>query len=282
MNSVVANRVMAGRTRVRRDYRPLSVFVVFLFVGLVGWGVSRIPGQGIEARVEEERPAAAEPVELPFSGLQEMTSPSARDVVESIAADRKSQKEENTPESRAKRLMAKAEQGIKEKRYDEAIWMLHEARAELKQYPEAYVLIGRALEGKGDYETAREFYNAAIDLNPYLPKAYWGYATTSEALGDLESAIGGMRSFLHTEPNLDPNRLSVAQARSAIWEWESKLGRGLWGPTKGIPPGFTEDELKRDGRGVAIKMPLLETKQPDGSMKYEIKHADKFEIFDPD
>jgi hypothetical protein len=39
---------------------------------------------------------------------------------------------------------------------------------------------------------------------------------------DYESALGGMRSFLHLARADDPHRV---RARSALWEWEEKLGR---------------------------------------------------------
>jgi hypothetical protein len=140
-------------------------------------------------------------------------------------------------------------------------------------------LLGEALEGRRDYAVARDFYVAAIDRDHYLSDAYWGVATSSEQLGELDSAIGAMRSYLHTERDPDPQRLRINQARSAIWEWESKLGRGPWGPTRGIPPGFSADEVKRDGRGVGVKMQLPETLQADGTWKNEIKHADKIKIY---
>jgi tetratricopeptide (TPR) repeat protein len=140
-------------------------------------------------------------------------------------------------------------------------------------------VLGRALEGKGDYATARDFYNAAIDRDPALSDAYWGFATTSEKLNDLPSALGAMRSYLHTEPDADPYRRRIAQARSAIWEWESKLGRGAWGKTKGLPPGFTEAELRRDGRGVGVKIPIEGTENAAGVSRYEIKSADKIQIY---
>jgi tetratricopeptide (TPR) repeat protein len=183
------------------------------------------------------------------------------------------------PPSAADQVIMEARQAIKRRQYDQALQVLNSAQPLLKDRAEAFLLIGNILERKKDYSTARDFYNAALKRDPFLADAYWGFATASESLGDLESALGGMRSYLHTEPDPDPMRLRINQARSAIWEWETRLGRGPWGPTKGIPPGFIAEDLKRDGRGVGVKWPREDTLQPDGTMKSEIKSAEKVKIY---
>jgi tetratricopeptide (TPR) repeat protein len=260
----------------RRDYRPLALGAVFGGIVLLGLVVSLLTGQTPSASSE------------PAAGTKSLLSD-----LKSAPANGSSQRAEVEPPvpqidpkdpqgDVVKQILKEAGAQIKSRRYDEAIRTLHEARPLVQKHAESYLLLASALEGKKDYATARDFFEAAIDRNPYLSEAYWGYATTSESLGDLTAALGAMRNYLHTEPNLDPKRLKVAQARSAIWEWESQLERGPWGPTKGIPPGFTREELKRDGRGVGVKMPILGTEKADGSVKYEIKHQDKFKLFKPD
>ena len=110
-----------------------------------------------------------------------------------------------------------------------------------------------------------------------LADAYFGYAVAAEGLGDLELALSGMRSYLHFQQ--DPQQLKTAQARSSIWEWEAKLGRGEWGETRGIPPGFTAEELARDGRGAGTKIPIPGTENEFGFSRYEIRVSDKIEMF---
>jgi len=89
--------------------------------------------------------------------------------------------------------------------------------------PEAHVNMGFALIGKENYKAAADFFSSAIELRPYQANAYWGLAISLEQLGDLEGALGAMRTFIHLSPPNDP---FVRKARSALWEWESTLKRG--------------------------------------------------------
>lgn len=266
----------ATAVRRRRDRRLVTAGLVLVSIAAIGtmvhWLINREEtGTVLPAAIPETAPFAGMPAGSPALVPMAEVEPQLPKVSPT-----------DKPGSEATEVMKLAAADIKAKRYDDALRRLSLARPLIQQYPESYLMLGSALEGKKDYAAARDFYNAAIDRNPYLSEAYWGFATSSEQLGDLPSAIGGMRNFLHTQPSPDPNRLKVVQARSALWEWESQLGRGPWGPTKGIPPGFTREELKRDGRGVGIKMPILESKTPDGTMKYEIKHQKKYNHFKPD
>jgi tetratricopeptide (TPR) repeat protein len=88
--------------------------------------------------------------------------------------------------------------------------------------PEAHVNMGFALLGMGRPQAAADFFRSAIDLRPTQANAYYGLALAAEAQGDLPSALGAMRSYLHLSKGDDPYR---TKARSAIWEWEQALGR---------------------------------------------------------
>lgn len=266
----------------RRDYRVHAIFLAILGTAALGYALTLLPERGVAAVGNGfAAPASrADLSSLPASPAERQQS-SASSESELEAAPAGQQKALSPEATETKKILRIANEKIQAKQFDAAISFLHEARAVLKQNPQSYLMMARALEGKADYDTARDFYAAAIDRNRYLAEAYYGFATASEALGDLEAAIGGMRSFLHVQPNADPQKLKIVQARSAIWEWESKLGRGPWGPTKGIPPGFSEAELKRDGRGVGVKIQRPETLQADGTMKYDVKAQDKFKIFKP-
>ena len=269
---------LTGEKAGRRDRRARMALLLLVLVVLLGLMVSALPKRGVDAaKLAEPLPTATKPA----SGFSELATATARD------DDSGTEPTEALPEAAApnpetdaaQQVLGAARGLLKKQQYNEAINLLEQARPQLQPYAQAYLLLGKALEGRQDYAVARDFYVAALDRDPYLSDAYWGVATSSERLGELDSAIGAMRSYLHTEKDPDPQRLRINQARSAIWEWESKLGRGPWGPTKGIPPGFTAADLKRDGRGVGTMVPLLDTLQADGTMKREVKHADKVKIY---
>ncbi|WP_420474493.1 tetratricopeptide repeat protein [Noviherbaspirillum sp. ST9] len=264
----------------RRDYRLRALLALAGIVVAIGAVVTLLPGRGITTAPKENRER---------SGLSELKDSVLSGLTEEVAETEPPVSPQRDPEAyrkwehdkEAKEYLRKAAASIGAKRYDEAIAIMNSGLEVLKGRPESYVVIGNALIGKKDYVAARDFMNAAIERDPKFADAYFGYAVASEELGELDSALGAMRSYLHTEKNSDPYRLKVAQARAAIWEWEAKLGRGEWGPTKGIPPGFTAAELKRDGKGVGTKMPIPGTEGPDGLMKYEIKSGERLPIFKP-
>lgn len=108
------------------------------------------------------------------------------------------------------------------KQYDHAVTALHRVLEIAPRLPEAHANMGYALLGLQKHGAARGFFEAAVELNPRQANAYYGLALASEALADYEMALGAMRAYLHFAPAQDPFR---ARARSALWEWEAKLGR---------------------------------------------------------
>ncbi|WP_332672015.1 tetratricopeptide repeat protein [Aromatoleum sp.] len=267
-----------------RDVRALAfVFVAISIVSLT-YLVTLLPGQGIDGSTKA---AVAQETKAAFAGLEAAPAenrPEAREAAEP-RIDPGTDPAGHVRQARAQKaaaLLAEAETLIEAGRHEAAAEVIHRAGPLAPDDPRAYFQMGRALQGKGDPAGARFYYERAIDLDPRYADAYFGFAAASDEMGDVESALGGMRSFLHVVDNPDPYRLKVAQARSAIWEWEAQLGRGPWGPTRGIPPGFTAEEVRRDGRGVGVKMQRPESRRPDGTTEYEIKAGDRFpELFKP-
>jgi tetratricopeptide (TPR) repeat protein len=253
----------------KRDLRLLGLVVTIAGTTVVGYAVTLLPGQKQFMSPPQSTLAAKE---TGFENLAVGKAPTP-----GVDADESG---ESTPHaSTIPDHVSKARNLIARGRYDEAIEHLTVNREQLPSRVAGLQLVGEALLGKHDYRQAFDFFQQAVNENPNQQEAYFGLAVAAEALGNLSLAIGGMRTFLHLEKNPDPYRLKVAQARSAIWEWEAKLGRGAWGPTQGIPPGFTVDELKRDGMGVATKMPIAGTENAHGFSRYEIKHSDYTKIF---
>lgn len=277
--------VVVGSTgtlaRRQKDMRWRAFWLVVLAVAVLGGVIEWLPGRATEGEAVAPPLVGQSPL-ASFEGL--VSTPDHAGARRALAEEEGLADSQIQPDERAKSkdVLTVAARQITTKQYDAALMALNAEQQKLKSRPEAFVLIGRALEGKGDVVTARDFYAKAISMDPYYSEAYWGFATASESLGDLESALGAMRSFLHTDPRPDPKRLRIAQARSAIWEWESRLGRGPWGPTKGIMPGLKPEDQRKDNRGVAIMMPLPGSEKADGSAKFEIKHQSKFKLFEPD
>ncbi len=108
------------------------------------------------------------------------------------------------------------------KQYEFAVTALDHVIALAPKLPEAYVNMGFALLGLEQYESAGNAFNKATELKVDQTNAYWGLALSLEGLKDYEAALGAMRSYIHLSTPDDP---FLAKARSALWEWEARLGR---------------------------------------------------------
>ena len=266
-------------TKGRRDHRPLALLVVVTAVLAIGLTVEFLPGRGVDAAAVVKQGSISAP-----AGLDKLREMAPNQTQQSAPAENApdSSNAITTPRNKEiNELLRSAEKSIRAGRYDEAIAVVNQAGPLNPEHAPTYLTMGHALAGKRDYEQARRYYESAINFDPLYADAYFAHAAASEQLNDLETALGGMRSFLHTVKNPDPYRLQVAQARSAIWEWEAKLGRGPWGQTGGVPPGFTAAELRRDGKGMGTKMPMPNNTGTNGQSQYEIKYSDKFNLFKP-
>lgn len=260
---MTASTLVMGPRRARKDRRPWALTGLVLAILLIGALVQWLPGRGIE--VSTRVPAENSIPNLAALGEESATNPTARG--EAV--------QEVDPVGELGRALKQARAQIEAGKFDDAIRTLNQMRPLAGNSAPTYHQLGRALIGRGDYAVARDFLQHAIDIDPTLAEVYFDHARASEGMGDRVSALGGMRTFLHLVKDADPFRLPVAQARSAIWEWEAQLGRGIYGPTKGIPPGFTAEQIKRDGKGVGTMMQKPETLRPDGTMDYEIKAGER-------
>lgn len=119
------------------------------------------------------------------------------------------------------------------RRFDAAVLLLHgrqfdAAAAALARVlelaprlPEAHVNLGFAQLGSARPAAARVAFETAISLKPEQANAYYGLAMVHEAQGDLELALGAMRSYLHLARSEDEAHLR--RARAALWEWQARL-----------------------------------------------------------
>lgn len=110
-------------------------------------------------------------------------------------------------------------EGLKAGRHAEALAAFHRVLLDSPAMPEAHANMGFALLGLGRPREALAFFEGALDLRPAQLNAYWGLAVASEALGDLETARGAMKTYAHLAPAGDPYR---RRAEAAIWEWSER------------------------------------------------------------
>ena len=106
--------------------------------------------------------------------------------------------------------------------HEQAIRLWHPLLIEYPGIPEIKVNMGFSLFELGHYPVARDFFLEAMEQNPYQANAYYGLAICEEKLGDLESALGAMRSYIHLASEQE-NPQFIRRARSALWEWEAAL-----------------------------------------------------------
>lgn len=106
------------------------------------------------------------------------------------------------------------------KKYEYAVTALERILKIQPDMPEAHVNMGYALLGLKQYKAAYDSFDSATVLRPMQANAYYGMAEALYELGDLEGAMGAMRSYIHLSAPDDPY---VRRARAALWEWEATL-----------------------------------------------------------
>lgn len=107
-------------------------------------------------------------------------------------------------------------------RSHEAIIVFSEATMLDPHRPDGFVNLGFAHLDQQEYLSARQAFEKALELNRNQTNAYWGLALALEAVGDLEGAVGNMRTYAHLVPKDTPH---ARKAWAALWEWESELKR---------------------------------------------------------
>ena len=149
------------------------------------------------------------------------------------------------PEVRDAELRTRFEQGVAMlhmRQHEYAMMAFHRVLALAPDMPEAHANMGFALIGLEQWETARSFFETAIELRRDQLNAYYGLAIALEAQGDLAGAMGAMQVYLHRAPDDDPFR---ARADAAMWEWREAAGRSAGGaapagaPEKDAPSATT-------------------------------------------
>lgn len=105
--------------------------------------------------------------------------------------------------------------------YAQAASALHRVIELAPRLPEAHVNLGFAMLGLQRPALARTAFENALALKADQANAYYGLALAHESLGDLELALGAMRSYLHL--GRTENEAHLRRARAAVWEWQSQI-----------------------------------------------------------
>ncbi len=234
----------ASKSAPRQDFEALAVILsvaaVLAIVSLIaslpemggGRPVSTVQGYHIpagEAATPAPGGAAVIPHAAPPVGVLGKAPPAATSPAQPMS-------------ERQRRVTERFNQAVAmlhAKRYDYAIIALDAVLEMAPELPEAYVNMGYAFIGLGEYGPASKAFEKAIELRPEQRNAYFGLAEALEGLGEYEIALGAMRSYIHLSPPDDPY---LARARAAIWEWEAKLGRVAG--VREAPPGVAGDSVK--------------------------------------
>ncbi|WP_207063253.1 tetratricopeptide repeat protein [Motiliproteus sp. SC1-56] len=212
------------------DRRPLVLAAALLFVAVAGALIGLLPGDWSLTTVDKEGVVPlASPALAPPHGREKRETPS-----QPLAKSNDWRLQESRPATVATlgdhALSARREQvdilfehGVAMLRKgdtQQAVTLFDQVLKLAPRMSEAYVNRGYARAVESEHELALVDFHRAIDLYPSQANAYYGAAQSYEALGDLEAALGAMRSFIHLSTE---DSVFITRARSAIWEWGEQL-----------------------------------------------------------
>lgn len=217
--------------------------------------VRRLPFRRTDGRRRDVRPAAFAATALltAVTGYLIASWPSETGTLVAPAPASIADPKAHVVQKREEEVARRFAEGVKllaAKDYQAAASAMHRVLELAPQMPEAHVNMGFALIGMANHAMARDFFEGALALRTTQMNAYYGLAVALEGTGDLEGALGAMRTFVHRSNPDDP---FVRKAHGAIWEWETALAaqRG-----QATPPTAA---LPENGKG-AIRYPITEKK----------------------
>ncbi len=133
----------------------------------------------------------------------------------------KAEKKVLSPEERSfKEHFQAAVSLLQHGRYKDAVAVLQLARKMRPHVPAVFVNLGFAYLSMGQAERAVSLFQKALEIRKEQLNAYYGLAASLADTGDLEGALGAMRTYVHLTAKDDP---FLMKAKSATWEWEAKL-----------------------------------------------------------
>lgn len=187
-----ASRGLRGGARA--DRRPFALALALGLILVTGSFVNLLPGSGAGRSV----------------------------MVEAPPPDPRRDPAGHSLEKRRAEIKARFDQAVvmlHARQYEHAATALHRVLELDPVLPEAHVNMGYAMIGLKRHKVAQDFFLAAIELRPMQANAYYGLAEALEGLGEIEGAIGAMRTYVHLAPPDDP---FVRKAEAALWEWQGR------------------------------------------------------------
>lgn len=231
---------------IRHDFEALTVLLSVAVIIAIGSLVSTLSGL-------QTGSSALSPVKgytMPAHLRNVSNAPMSKTVSPAQGAQQAFREAFTAPQSELEaRVMERFQQGVSllhAKRYDYAITAMDAVLGMTPNMPEAYVNMGYAFLGLEEFGPARGAFEKALELKLDQVNAYYGLAIAFEGQGQLEAALGAMRTYIHLS---DPEDPFLPKARAGLWEWQAQLGRvegvevapeGVMGATIKAPPWGAE------------------------------------------
>lgn len=140
-----------------------------------------------------------------------------------VAAAKETRGPESPEHAAFDRLFHDGVEHLRQGRAHEALVVLDAARRIRPHVPELFVNLGYAHFENGTFLESAEAFRKAVELRPLQDNAYYGLALALERLGDIEGAMGAMRTYVHLAPK---DTIHFRRAEAAIREYDIRLGRG--------------------------------------------------------
>lgn len=203
-----------------------ALFVLNILRGLVGTASPSVGQTARGGRRDVRLQAVVITLGLTMlTGLLIAYWPSQQGTVISTARAKSGDRARDAGATRKDEIARKFAEGVEllnAKQHQAAASALHRVLELAPEMPEAHVNMGFAMIGLQKHQIARDFFEAAINLRTTQMNAYYGLAIALEATGDIEGAIGAMRTYAHRS---DPNDPFLRKANAALWEWEEQVAR---------------------------------------------------------
>ncbi len=152
---------------------------------------------------------------------------------------------------------------------DRALEIYREIEAEDPGNPDAKVGIGKVYLARGDAETAKDYFEDAVEIDPENADAYLGLARAYQVLGELDQAIASFENALAG----NPDNLSIKFPLAMLYFQTEEY-------SKAIP--YMEEILAVNGNMHGLRQRLIQSYVRTGQYGKAADHAAVYLEADPD